>query len=863
MADLFLTIDRVPDLTLAKYSGESDSDCKGLLEKHRLFLRQIHRLLLVSGGARMDLMYQYNPEWPAGKRMKVFLSFSGSIEQEMIERIMSSCALAPYYTFRTCEKPDLPAYAICSTIAKQDGFVASSIAENCSYYVVDEWKTNDEARLSTLFQLMKSLDKPCVYVVSLAALQAYPEAKKRIDATAAWIRSLASGKGIGTRDENADQVLRRYNKYLDDLRANPQFTCRISAYADTPAVAGLLVDAAASEALSEGSYTSRQHSCGGENPIQFQQSLFGACLCHPDLLKTASPSQKLSFWNMIYSVDEISPFFAFPVLYLNERVEIPKESAPVYDNAGLHLGKDTSEYDVYLPWKHLPRHALVAGVPGGGKTYTMLHIATELKRHNIPFLVLEPAKQEYRALAKHETMNDLLVFSPAAPNSFPLRINPFEFPVGMKLSEHIVNLRMVFEGTFDLTEGPMPMLIDEGIEQVYRMHGWRPFYVNNGKRPYPQMSELYTAVEQMLKKLSYAPEVRDNLMTMLQVRIGSLMKRDMGNVFNVPFSSIIPEKWLSKSCVIELETLGKDGANFLTLLLATLIREYLKLHPTLGADAAGRPDGAPRHVIFFEEAHNLIGPKTESDGEGGNAKVASTQFIVNMLAEVRALKEAIIIADQLPTALAPQVTKNTSLKIAHKIVAQDDRQFIGSTMSIDAVQLEQLSQFTSGRALCIYEGLQKPFEIQITKYDGDSEPPSNDELFEMMKDRTAYLDNLAIDAGIMKMKYSFKLKKIQEESRIARDRCVELMKNDALPGKVKAACKALHDCKMDLCECLLEVLDYANTNRTHGNRLLPVYRRNRDSIDKLFGQVLDLSDYPEDKEIMETIARNEQQVGFQ
>ena len=88
MADLFLTIDRVPDLTLAKYSGESDSDCKGLLEKHRLFLRQIHRLLLVSGGARMDLMYQYNPEWPAGKRMKVFLS-SGPVKNRIC-RLMRS-----------------------------------------------------------------------------------------------------------------------------------------------------------------------------------------------------------------------------------------------------------------------------------------------------------------------------------------------------------------------------------------------------------------------------------------------------------------------------------------------------------------------------------------------------------------------------------------------------------------------------------------------------------------------------------------------------------------------------------------------------------------------------------------------------
>lgn len=861
MAELFFTIDRVPDLTLAKYSGESDSDCKGLLEKHRLFLRQIHRLLMVCGGTRLNLLYQFNPDWPAGKRMKVFLSFKGNFQAETVGRIMGSCALSPYFAFKTCDKPVLPAYAVCSTIAKQDGFVASSIAENCSYYVVDEWKPNDEARLNTLFQLMKSLNKPCAYLVCLSAVQAYPEAKKRIDATAAWMRSLSSGKGIGARDENADQVMRRYNKYLDDLRANPQFVCRISAYADDAGTAQFLVDAAASEALDEGGYTSRQSSCGRMDPLEHQQFLFSQNnLYSPELAKTVTPAQKLFFWNTLYSVDEISPFFVLPVLYLNERIEIPKESAPVYDNSGLHLGKDTSGYEVYLPWKHLPRHALVAGVPGGGKTYTMLHFATELKRHNIPFLVLEPAKQEYRALARHEVMKDLLVFSPAAPNCFPLRINPFQFPIGMKLSEHIVNLRMVFEGTFNINEGPMPMLIDEGLEQVYRLHGWLPFYVNDGTRSYPQMSELYTAVEKLLKNLSYAPEVRDNLMTMLQVRIGSLMKRDMGNVFDVPVSLIPPESWMEKSCVIELETLGKDGANFLTLLLSTLIREYLKLHPTLGEDAAKRPDGAPRHVIFFEEAHNLIGPKTESDGEGGNVKVASTQFIVNMLAEVRALKEAIIIADQLPTALAPQVTKNTSLKIAHKIVAQDDRQFIGSTMSIDAVQLEQLSQFTSGRALCIYEGLQKPFEIQITEFDGDSKPPSNAELYELMKNRQLYQKIMRADAAIMAIKYSIKLNRINRIATELRNKYyAEKEKEDPLEEVMTAALTALFENKQACYECLQEMLDYLKINQIGKKRIEDVYCQFKTSMADAYKEV------PEnhvDREALDKLAQDEKIVGL-
>ena len=39
-----------------------------------------------------------------------------------------------------------------------------------------------------------------------------------------------------------------------------------------------------------------------------------------------------------------------------------------------------------------------------------------------------------------------------------------------------------------------------------------------------------------------------------------------------------------------------------------------------------------------------------------------------MLAEVRALREGIIIADQLPTAMAPEVIKNTNIKLIHRLM---------------------------------------------------------------------------------------------------------------------------------------------------------------------------------------------------
>ena len=93
----------------------------------------------------------------------------------------------------------------------------------------------------------------------------------------------------------------------------------------------------------------------------------------------------------------------------------------------------------------------------------------------MPFLVLEPAKQEYRALAMIDGMEDLCVFSPGADTRFPLHINPFQFPVGLTLAEHIANLNAVFAGggvpddapTFTCAHGensaPSAFLADAGL----------------------------------------------------------------------------------------------------------------------------------------------------------------------------------------------------------------------------------------------------------------------------------------------------------------------------------------------------------------------------------------------------------------
>lgn len=84
-----------------------------------------------------------------------------------------------------------------------------------------------------------------------------------------------------------------------------------------------------------------------------------------------------------------------------------------------------------------------------------------------------------------------------------------------------------------------------------------------------------------------------------------------------------------------------------------------------------------------------------------------------MLAEVRKYGEGLIIADQIPEKMAPDVLKNTNTKIVHKIFAQDDKEAIGNTIALTDEQKSYLSTLIPGRAVVFSQGWEKSILVQI------------------------------------------------------------------------------------------------------------------------------------------------------
>jgi hypothetical protein len=99
------------------------------------------------------------------------------------------------------------------------------------------------------------------------------------------------------------------------------------------------------------------------------------------------------------------------------------------------------------------------------------------------------------------------------------------------------------------------------------------------------------------------------------------------------------------------------------------------------------PSAAPdklKHVLFIEEAHRILANVSRNgrgDLAGAGAQAKSVSLFVDMLAEIRAFGQGLVIVEQIPTKIVPEAVKNTNLKIMLRLTAADDREFLGTAMN--------------------------------------------------------------------------------------------------------------------------------------------------------------------------------------
>lgn len=748
MSLLSFKIIQIPDLTLHKYQSLSDTGIDGVLKRHSDFLRQWHGIGLATESS-FHLLYCFDNKKEKGERLSLYFLIQSKDEEtlNLLKPIVYKNPISDFYDFIECEMPKM-VFKAGTTLIKNERVaeIYNPLADKTDFiHFVPHWEVDESARLYDLFRMMEIIgssydnDACCAYRIDLFPVSLI---KETILEFTPIIKALQGDNDIklvsnvvdAKTDSYAQTVKKEYDDWMSNIQSTPHFRVNIYAFANNSFASKMILNSAASEAINEGDFILANIK-SDDNGRYNLFSRFGIC---PEVYCQNKEIAACPTWATTYLLSEVEPFFRMPVLFDGENIEIPKETSPKFVEKGLRIGLDNNGYVVNFPIKLLPKHAFFTGAPGSGKTNTMLHIVSQLKHHNIPFLVMEPAKKEYRELLSSPEMSDVYLFSPHLQSHFPLRINPFEFPKGVRLSDHIDAILSVFQGSF-LLEGGVYKFLSGSIEKAYIELGWDIEEINTGELDFPTLSDVYDILEEEINLSTYDSEIKGNMTSWLQVRLGNLMERGTGELFNTKTSTLSPEEWITSSAIVELEVLGENAKNFFVLLLCNYILETLKIDPNGGVDSGTGKKLPVRHAIFIEEAHNIIAPTSQqSSSETVDPKVSATAYIIKMLAEVRALREAIIIADQLPTALAPEVTKNTGLKLIHRLIAQDDRELIGSAVSATPLQLEQVANFSMGKSLIYYEETKKPFEVQVDLWEKpeiDYNFTNDSELFFTMADR--------------------------------------------------------------------------------------------------------------------------------
>ena len=395
-------------------------------------------------------------------------------------------------------------------------------------------------------------------------------------------------------------------------------------------------------------------------------------------------------------------------------------------------GRPLEGVQVRLGAEDLAKHLFVCGLTGSGKTTTVKEILANV---DVPFLVLESAKRDYRKLLGCPSLKGRLrVYTLGDTSIAPLRLNPFHILPSVQAGVHIDYLKAIFNASFSLY-GPMPYIVEQCLHEIYRKRGWdltagnHPQLLDSNGRPDPQrygeeearcyfptLFDLRDEVDSYVhSQLDYRGELSDNIRTAIITRLDSLAVGAKGLLFNSS-EPLDVEELLACPTVLELEALSDDDDKaFVVGLLLTFISEYRQISDPSRNPWKPQSDSALSHVLVIEEAHRLLKNVVQErqTEQLGNPRGKAVEFFANVLSEMRSMGQGVVVVEQIPSKLLPDVIKNTNAKIVHRLVSRDDQVLLASTLGLEERESLYLTSLRAGHAICAKEGMRRPMEIKV------------------------------------------------------------------------------------------------------------------------------------------------------
>ena len=381
-----------------------------------------------------------------------------------------------------------------------------------------------------------------------------------------------------------------------------------------------------------------------------------------------------------------------------------------------NMGQPVENSKVMLDIESLSMHTFVVGSTGSGKSNTIYHLLDELvstRRDSLSFMVIEPAKGEYKRIFGHK--KSVKVFGTNPVYTELLKINPFRFPPGIHVLEHVDRLVEIFNVCWEMYAA-MPAILKEAVLKSYEICGWNLSTSKSviSNTLYPSFQDLLEQLEQVIDDSGYSDEVKSNYKGSLITRVKSLTNGLNGMIFNL--NEIDNHILFDTNVIVDLSRIGSQETK--SLLMGILVMRLSEHRMTYSKESNSKL----KHVTVLEEAHNILrnirNSSSSTTEDGGSMAAKSVEMISNAIAEMRTYGEGFVIADQSPNAVDISAIRNTNTKIIMRLPEESDRRIAGKAAALKEEQLDEIAKLPKGVAVVYQNDWIEPVLCQVEKYEG-------------------------------------------------------------------------------------------------------------------------------------------------
>lgn len=370
--------------------------------------------------------------------------------------------------------------------------------------------------------------------------------------------------------------------------------------------------------------------------------------------------------------------------------------------------KNADKHRIKISKEELKKHTFITGSTGSGKSNTIYHLLSEVclaKDSCTTFLIIEPAKGEYKDVFGGR--DDVSVYGTnpfKAPNL--LKINPFSFPRGIHVLEHIDRLVEVFNACWPMYAA-MPAILKESIEKAYELVGWN-LRTSKHIQEFPTFSTLMTILPKIIDSSGYSADTSNDYKGALLTRVRSLNTGMNGQIFEADTDYT---KLFDENAIVDISRIGSSETKSLIMGIVVLKLQEYRMSELLEGNQP------LRHITVLEEAHNLLRrTSSEQSQESSNLQGKSVEMLANAIAEMRTYGEGFIIVDQSPGLMDMSVIRNTNTKIIMRSPDESDRVLVGKAAGLSDAQIDELSRLKCGVAALSQSGWIEPVLCKVDEF---------------------------------------------------------------------------------------------------------------------------------------------------